>query len=299
MVYPLHSLLTDVTTEGTKINFPLSLNNDEYYTHLVGSCDGLLCLAQGPYPNQAVLWNPSIRKFKILPSPNFPRQKFGMRAYGFGLDHLTCNYKVVAIFKYKCDNSNVYKSQVKVHTLGTDDSWRLIDDFPSKTYTSSYLDSGKSVSGTINWLPPIDCSVTLRPIVSLDLGTESYQDILQPDYGEEELVMVKSCSLGVLRDCLFILREHRTHSSDIWLMKEYGKRESWIRLLNISNSINYCYVNNVLYIIDHDQVLLEMFKGGLAVYDSVNGTMKTLRVDKFNDLRQPEIYVKSLMWPCS
>jgi hypothetical protein len=41
MVYPLHSLLTDVTTEGTKINFPL--NNDEYYTHLVGSCDGVLC----------------------------------------------------------------------------------------------------------------------------------------------------------------------------------------------------------------------------------------------------------------
>jgi F-box interacting protein len=107
-----------VTTEGTKINFPLSLNNDEYYTHLVGSCDGLLCLAQGPYPNQAVLWNPSIRKFKILPSPNFPHQKFGMRAYGFGLDHLTCNYKVVAIFKYKCDNSNVYKSQVKVSYFG-------------------------------------------------------------------------------------------------------------------------------------------------------------------------------------
>ncbi|MCI97458.1 hypothetical protein A2U01_0118759, partial [Trifolium medium] len=44
MVYPLRSLLTDVTINGTQINFPL--NTREYSTQIVGSCDGLLCSVQ-------------------------------------------------------------------------------------------------------------------------------------------------------------------------------------------------------------------------------------------------------------
>ncbi|KEH27531.1 transmembrane protein, putative [Medicago truncatula] len=93
----------------------------------------------------------------------------------------------------------VRKTQVMVHTLGTD-SWRLIQDFPSLITGTTYLKSGKFVSGTINWLV---CRGDWS-IVSLDLRTVSYQQILPPDYGEEKFTF----KLGVSRDCLCILGDH-------------------------------------------------------------------------------------------
>ena len=36
---------------------------------IVGSCNGLLCLAELVYGDVIYLWNPSVRKFKKLPDP--------------------------------------------------------------------------------------------------------------------------------------------------------------------------------------------------------------------------------------
>ncbi|MCI16994.1 F-box/kelch-repeat protein, partial [Trifolium medium] len=79
MVYPLRSFLTDVTTDGTHINFPL--NTEMSCTRIAGSCDGIICLTQyndllrRDSSDRAVLWNPSIRKYKILPSLNYPHKE--------------------------------------------------------------------------------------------------------------------------------------------------------------------------------------------------------------------------------
>jgi F-box interacting protein len=208
-------------------------------------------------------------------------------SYGFGHDHFTDNYKVVAVFRYNCDSSTVYK--VKVHTLGTN-SWRFIDDFPYGTSTVFPVrSSGEFVSGTLNWLVYLADSVTVRPIVSLDLGTESYQEILQPDYGEEGAEMVNFIDLGVLRDCLCILR-----GQDIWLMKEYGNRDSWTKFATVPQLGLYC---KVIHISEDDQVLM-LFRATLVVYDSINGTSKSLNI-KATSFLSPKIYVESLISPCS
>jgi F-box interacting protein len=147
-------------------------------------------------------------------------------------------------------------------------------------------------------------SNTLLPIVSLDLGTESYQEILPPesDYGEERVVL----TLGVLRDCLCIITGCVSHMvSDIWLMKVYGKRESWTKFVSVPHmgySHYFSYINKVPYISEDNQVLLEftkMFQSELAVYDPIDSTFKIQDVEYFEDLRLPEIYIESLMSPCS
>lgn len=130
--------------------------------------------------------------------------------------------------------------------MGTN-SWRLIVDFPP------VRSSGKFVSGKLNWLVCLDDSVTVWPIVSLDLGTESYQEILQPDCGEG-IEMVNSSTLGVLRDCLCLLR-----GQDIWLMKEYGNRDFWTKFTTVPHLDSYNYLNDVLYISKDRQVLLNCF----------------------------------------
>ncbi|RHN54039.1 putative F-box associated interaction domain-containing protein [Medicago truncatula] len=159
----------------------------------------------------------------------------------------------------------VRKTQVMVHTLGTD-SWRLIQDFPSLITGTTYLKSGKFVSGTINWLV---CRGDWS-IVSLDLRTVSYQQILPPDYGEEKFTF----KLGVSRDCLCILGDHVSQRvSDVWLMKEFENRESWTKLVSF-HSDHYYSINKVLYIFVDDQLLLEVMKLGLVVYDPINNTLK-------------------------
>jgi hypothetical protein len=60
---------------------------------------------------------------------------------------------------------------------------------------------------------------------------------------------------GVLRDCLCILA-HSDTSSDVWLMKEYGNKDSWTKLLCVpymGDVGSYLYTK-ALYLTEDDQV---------------------------------------------
>ena len=124
----------------------------------------------------------------------------------FGYDHFNDVYKVVAIYVFKDK-----KNDVNVHTLGTG-YWRRIMDFP---YSGCMHRPGEFMSGTINWLTYDVSSCSSFPvIVSLNLGNESYQKLLQPDLKD-------CCTLGMLRDCLCIFASEDMFL-DVWVMKEYG-----------------------------------------------------------------------------
>jgi len=274
-LYPLRTIFNGCTDDDAEeIKFPLRSGNYFYNgIDIVASCDGILCLAWPCSGSIVILWNPSIRKYNISP----PLKHFHT-GYGFGYDNITDNYKLVAV-------TDIFKTQtqVKVHTLGTN-SWRLIDDeFPC--FGDLSIGSGKFVSGTINWLVFI-CDSTLWSIVSLDLGTESYQEILQPDYGKETVERVTT--LGVLRDCLSLIR-----GQDIWLMKEYGNRDSWTKFATVPHLGFRYYHEDVLYISEDDQVLHELALK-LVVYNSINDTLKSLNIKT-----KAMIYVESLISPCS
>ncbi|MCH90448.1 F-box family protein, partial [Trifolium medium] len=158
----------------------------------------------------------------------------------------------------------VDKTEVKVHTLGTN-FWTSIHEFPFGGIPVEL--SGKFVSGTINWLAS---KVWPRKnpcfIVSLDLRNESYQEILQPDYGEE-----------------------------------YGNKESWIKLFTVSRMSNA--LTKAIYIFKNDQVLLESIGAWykkLIVYDPRSDTFKFKKRSAYNpsDI-PPEVCVESLLSPWS
>ena len=323
VAYPVRSFFNNgngTIIHGTHINFPFNSEDSSIYTKIEGSCDGILCLSQKKHSSEkplmiignfipVVLWNPSTRKYNLLPylaTPNLNDrywfcERYGLliSIYGFGYDHLSDNYKVVAVFIYKSHYRDaICETQVKVHTLGTD-SWRLIQDFPSLITRTTYPRSGKFVSGKINWLVHSGGDWS---IVSLDLGTESYQQILPPDYGDERL----DFTLGISRDCLCIVaRKELQNVSDIWLMKEYGKGESWTKLVSVSYmaySNYYPYINQPLHISEDNQVLLDyanVIKWELVVYDPINSTFKIPDIENYKNLRQSEIYIESLISPCS
>lgn len=234
-----------------------------------------------------------------------------MTMYSFGYDPFTDNYKVVAIFccDYECyrdHHGRIIKGieiQVKVHTLGTD-SWRRIQDFPSMMIP--VYGSGKFVSGSVNWLASTEilypCVKGPCFIISLDLGKESYQEILQPDYG---VVNIVTLTLGVLRDCLCIFN-YSSSSNDVWLMKEYGNKESWTKLFSIPPYLRdlgfHPYSVKGVYIYEEDQVLLEMevlcsVKTKLVVYNSKNDISRIPEVQDIDGQMFPNVYVESLISP--
>ncbi|CAJ2658502.1 unnamed protein product [Trifolium pratense] len=153
----------------------------------------------------------------------------------------------------------------------------MIQDFPSGIPLG--LSSGRFVSGTVNWM---DYNMD---IVSLDLNNETYQEIMQPDYG---LGIYSEVTLVVLRDCLSIVAESNTYL-DVWLMDEYGNTESWTKLFGIPRSCMGDLESSPnitpLYLSEDDQVLLEsrskrQFE--LAIYNSRDSTLKTTEIQKIN-----------------
>ncbi|KAL4387594.1 hypothetical protein GQ457_09G013900 [Hibiscus cannabinus] len=98
-----------------------------------GPCNGILCLHD--QHDEATLWNPSTREFKILPQSSVQRPplvdstRFG--GIGFGYDSQTDNYKlvrfVVNYFEEDSDAGSMFDEmdQVELYSL-TSDSWREI-----------------------------------------------------------------------------------------------------------------------------------------------------------------------------
>jgi F-box interacting protein len=276
----LKKFLTDLESilsyTKTQLTYPNSLKN-KYGTPLfMHSCDGLLCFITNI--SYVILWNPSIRAFKILPPPskNLRERRYISSSYSFGYDRFIDDYKIVAISFFKD------KVEVNIYTLGRN-SWRRIQEFP---HCSSIRGPGVFVSGTVNWLTFYDSSSTSCAIVSLDLEEESYQKLSQPDLEKNHW------TLGVLDDCLCIFSSGDTFF-DVWIMMEYGNKESWTKLYHVPCMRDQDLVGT-LYISKDDLFLmdffydLESFKLKLVVYDCKKSTLKILESSKINNLDEPK-----------
>ncbi|XP_058767133.1 F-box/kelch-repeat protein At3g23880-like [Vicia villosa] len=288
--YSLQSVFTDTNYNLTRFKFPVDVISERYSHHLVGSCDGILCVANyrisPDFKPLVILWNPSIRKYKELPQFENPAELYRLwlrMTYGFGYDHVSHDYKLLVLY-----NSDIeHATRAKLYTLKAD-SWRTIQPFPSDFGTLLTYPRGRYVSGTVNWMT---CQ---RSIVSFDLVNESYRKILPPRQQRKPRYL----GLSVLRDWLCITYDH-----DVWVMKEYGILDSWTKLFNVTHLLNPLSnsfrLTNLLYIFQDDQVLLvfEHFLGrvSLIVYNFKNDTSKVSSMLK--DIS--EVYVESLISPWS
>jgi F-box interacting protein len=245
------------------------------------------------------LWNPSIRKFKELPPFVSEPQNFPFM-YGFGYDPTSDNYKIVVVFSDLAhedlseDEATDELMDVKVHTLGTD-SWKNVSKFPFPIISIERR-SGQHVSGTINWLVFMGIK---RLIASYDLRNECHKEFLLPD--DSGKVEKNKLSLTVFRDCLCMVS-----GEDVWIMKEYGNKESWTKLFTISymrdaRALPYSYIKAIC-VFEDEQVLLiyrDDERRGYISYNCKNDTSKFLEfVDSTPFTSGYGVCVESLISPC-
>ncbi|KAJ6725375.1 hypothetical protein OIU79_003701 [Salix purpurea] len=273
------------------------LLKDTYrYDWVIGSCDGLLCL--GIKQDFVILWNPSTRVYNRLPDLGFAKKLGSYTVFGFGYDSQMDDYKVLAMFCFltkSVHGGSRYVTRIKVCTL-KGECWRRLEDF---VLGLPYDFSGKHVDGKLCWPVMPEGSVgSAWSIVAFDLAQEMFEEVVQPDYGEGGYERV----LGVLQGWLCVMCNYPGVLAEVWVMKEFGVRDSWTKLFSIPylDDPLWFHYSVPLCIDDGGEVLLE-YKSVLVIYNPKHGTFRSNVIDnKHNENnsggRKPFCYASSCLY---
>ncbi|XP_038715896.1 F-box protein CPR1-like isoform X2 [Tripterygium wilfordii] len=242
-------------------------------TEVVGSCNGLVLLENSP--GKLALYNYSTRKYHQLPVE--PIRMFERESddppyicYGFGYDSVNDDYKVVRMvlgsFWDSGEGLSSPDAEVGVYSLKSD-SWRRVFSLLSlyRPFYHKYFHRwcGVLAGGALHWVSPRD-PVNDRPnfIIGFDLRSEEFYRVSQPDYETYNFDL----DLSVLGGCLSALCNYNSQCVDVWVMKEYGVKESWTKLFKVEQP-RLQFLKALAYSEKGDQVLFLKNEEKLVWYD--------------------------------
>ncbi|KAF5741389.1 F-box protein [Tripterygium wilfordii] len=262
---------------------------------VVGSINGFLCFCDSFYKNSLYLYNPRANSHKELPgSERFPNQDVVL---GFGFHPKTEEFKVVKIVYYSRFHHGIFarhrlsrqQSEVQILTLGCNKSWRSLGQLP---YNLIQPPCQVLFKERLHWVTrPHRDSHGMR-IISFDLAEEQFQIVPTPECGSLDRC---GFTLVVLGDYLSAAVWCLDGKLEIWVMKEYDVKESWMKDFNIdatyvprgfeqdvdiSFTLKKLYTNSplvrVLCLLMNGEILLAYKCRALVSYDPIRGTFKDL-----------------------
>ncbi|KAM5576976.1 F-box protein CPR1 [Rosa sericea] len=256
------------SVEDIKIPLCMSLKTRGEAVHIVGHCNGIICLLLGVLANsfQLLLWNPAIQEFKLLPplpylqDVDWERTLWFKYVHGFGYDLKLNEYKVVNIGlvspeDFREDGYVIFHPpKPAIYTLSTD-SWREIKTNAFETETTllrpeNFQIQFKQIFYWLGYeqqkeLVEFDIGEELiRPvIILLDIENEVFDDIMLPDSlyhpwvntdGMELRVWNESPALFVLVDGLQGYKPEEDYSFEIWVLDELGgPKGAWTKHITL------------------------------------------------------------------
>ncbi|XVE72504.1 hypothetical protein DITRI_Ditri11bG0044600 [Diplodiscus trichospermus] len=275
---------------------------------LVDSCNGLLCMHDTS--RSIYICNPFTRLYIELPKLiKYPAQVGHM---GFGFTPSTKEYKVIQIvFRRKwrrgdlnAATSALIESEVQILTIGSP-AWRNLGMIP---YRLIWPTPKAMVNGRLHWLSKPNRFATL--LISFDLETEQFQEVPKPDCCGSDRCFHH---LMVLRGCLSAGAYHDNEQLEIWVMKEYGMKQSWIKELTIGTYLpqilqqqekrafnsRHHFPNSfvqVLCILRSGEILLKYKSRALFLYHPGQGTFKEYTFPDMPNWFKIIVHVGSLNW---
>ncbi|GMH05277.1 hypothetical protein Nepgr_007117 [Nepenthes gracilis] len=189
----------------------------DHWAHIVGSCDGLVCLNLDI--DFFYIWNPSIRKWRETEGPFRFYSKFWEFNYIWGFGHVSSidDYKIVeAIGDVLSDKLMAY-----VFTLKTR-AWRRIGVLEGVVCRPT---KGVLVNETLHWAMTLPTPKEDWRIVAFDLVEETFHEIPHPKLGDRSKPFFLSCMGG----CLSLYWENNDKIEEIWMLKQYGDWDSWMK----------------------------------------------------------------------
>ncbi|KAG8390674.1 hypothetical protein BUALT_Bualt01G0108200 [Buddleja alternifolia] len=280
----LHSLLYNPITYAVDFDYPMK--NPKNSVRIVGCCNGLVCIAiNGKY---FFLWNPSTKQHKKLPDVDGKmKNDLFITKYGFGYDECNDDYKVVGIVSGFFSVGR-FETMVKVYSLRTN-SWKKIEVFKDGL---PFDINGKFVSGKLHW-GRRNGSNSKWDVVYFDLDSEICGTVEQPSYVEGGF----SPSLGVLGECLCVLCDFPETSVDVWVLKRYGVKESWDKVVTVPYSLRDPWkgpYSTPLFIGPKGEVFL-VYGSSFVMYDPKDNWFKRPDMVDFGAFLEADVYVESLV----
>lgn len=181
--------------------------------------------------------DPSTRKHRLLPTTTttLESKTASCFLYGFGYDLTHDDYKLVRIARRSGDACFGGAAEVKVYSLARN-SWKRIQDIPPCYIARD--SPGVYASGSLHWIVMAEYG-RHDFILALDLSDEAYKELpLPPPVLLETGCRVRANYFGVLDNgCLCLVSNYgggyRTPLSHVWVMTEYGVKDSWTKLFSI------------------------------------------------------------------
>ncbi|KAK9706324.1 hypothetical protein RND81_07G116700 [Saponaria officinalis] len=238
-----------ISPEITKLPLPFTPKTSP--PNLIGSCHGIVCVSA--FPDFVALVNPVTRTFHNMAFPPLHPDGYTRShwvVFGFGFDEFDADFRVLRVDQVHNLGGEelVGPREAQVFSLKSN-SWKKVDDFPY--FLSHPMSHGKYFCNSLHWIATtthpavfnitgllwrgrLDDFVYDYVLVVFDLHLDKFRVLPLPDYGVDDLV-VPRLSVGVLGECLFVQVEHGARFKrcvDVWVMREYGVKESWIKLLS-------------------------------------------------------------------
>ncbi|XP_008243394.1 PREDICTED: F-box/kelch-repeat protein At3g06240-like [Prunus mume] len=187
-------------------NQTTQMGNRNCKVKVLGTCNGLVCLQEGDIAT--LIWNPSIRKFVVLPPPGVTFM--GSESHAFGYDPLTNDYKVFRSVSYY--KPSRLSRAVEIFSLARG-CWKRLRNavVPANFSPGNFTSNDKPdalVNGALHW---IQTEGDDKFIVSFDLSTELFGKILMPKsalrrrtkrWTREAPVVKNVCYASGYGDCL-------------------------------------------------------------------------------------------------
>ncbi|CAA0813580.1 Unknown protein [Striga hermonthica] len=259
------------------IDLPFSDDCSPSRFWIVGSCNGLLCLAQSSYPRPRIyLYNPFTKAFKLLPK-NYLISKVDCRdesyksVFGFGYNPSARDYTVVSVDYMKISEQEE-KTTAYVYTFKSN-TWTRAKNVPVHRFGTRFM-GGVLAGGRLHWLRDDKLG-----IVSFDLADNFFREV------EMDLpLMVKNSGrwrhIAVLGGYLSLVVDDSCQIV-IWGMREYGVKESWERMYTLGHSFyeEYSFVGGansvrVLGLRKNGDILLAIQFYGLVSYNPRDGAVE-------------------------
>ncbi|CAO2827850.1 unnamed protein product [Amaranthus hypochondriacus] len=237
--------------------------------HIIGSCNGLVCLHNTKPSNSLYVWNPTTLVLREIP---YPKQYEPNVLWGFGYVSSTNNYNIVRIFQSK---SNKYIKEIKFFSL-RNNRWKCFEehlnyDFNDNdwVYTSLKKKIGVNANNSIYW------SIAFRNegeygyinfkgcIIGFDLVAEKLMGLPFPESYSSGFVhppllyVTMDGSLGAyywpITEC-----HPASRYGEIGTFKKENGMEKWMNLRKVIRKYN----------IDEYDILGMIKKGSLVFYAS-------------------------------
>jgi F-box interacting protein len=268
--YYAQNLCIDVYSDRTLTH--ISRFQVPFSAYMVGFCNGMFCLRNHRY-NVLYLWNPSIRKFKMISTPHLIHPSVPV-AIGLAYHSQNNDFKILRIVLAR--GYNAPPAEVEVYSLSTDSWRRFVISLGSIDYIG--LQPSLFFNGALH---SIAWSRNRKSILSFDVNDERFREIMLPQNYEDDILDLTMFGLAVFKGSLAFFVWGASLESGIcylWVMREYGVVESWTKI-----SLPLDSVKNFFGWTDSGELLVDIKDRGLVSYDPVS-------------LNENNLGIQSLRW---